>query len=383
MNKNGSRKKNASSGCKDNKWGKCKARFPHSLFTKSTIDTLTGAIDIKKLEPWLNTFTPIVTYLFRCNTDVTSLSSGTAIKAVVIYVSDYITKSSLKTHVIFDSIKSVFHKNSEMIGGTLPMKEKARRVMIKVVNLLSAKMEMGAPMICMYLLDNPDHYTDHTFVPLYWQSYVTEACSYFEETTLEKFEKHKVALIKRKGRIVGLSPVFDYIYCPAELQNITLYDWIAQFKRVKIPKSDSKNKQENKNIEPVEDSLSDILSQSDFSDNNSLDEDFENILEEYEPVPPKSIGKNMYRYMPSHPLYTTHAAKFNPDNLKTVPNLIGPPLPRRDQGDREYYCSTMLTFFKPWRTGNDLKALNTTWDEEFSKYKFTAQQNQFIQNFNI
>jgi Helitron helicase-like domain at N-terminus len=97
MNKNGSRKNNTSSGCKDNKWGRCKARFPRSLFTKSTIDNLTGAINIKKLEPWLNTFTPIVTYLFRCNTDVTSLSSETAIKAVVIYVSDYITKSSLKT----------------------------------------------------------------------------------------------------------------------------------------------------------------------------------------------------------------------------------------------------------------------------------------------
>ena len=105
------------------------------------------------------------------------------------------------------------------------MKEKARHVMIKVVNLLSAKMEMGAPMICMYLLDNPDHYTDHTFIPFYWQSYVTEACSYFT-----------VALIKCKGCIVGLSPVFDYIYCPAELQNVTLYDWIAQFKHVKIPK---------------------------------------------------------------------------------------------------------------------------------------------------
>ena len=232
VNKDGSRKNNAFSGCKDNKWGKCKAQFPHSLFTKSKIDTLTGAINIKQLEPWLNTFTPIVTYLFRCNTDVTSLSLGTAIKAVVIYVSDYITKSSLKTHVIFDTIKSVFHKNSEMIAGTLPMKEKARRV-IKVVNLLSAKIEMGAPMICMYLLDNPDHYTDHTFVPFYWQSYVTEACSCFEET---KLEKHKVALIKHKGCIVGLSSVFDYIYHPAELQNFTLYEWIAQFKHVKITK---------------------------------------------------------------------------------------------------------------------------------------------------
>ena len=84
------------------------------------------------------------------------------------------------------------------------------------------------------------------------------------------------------------------------------------------------------------------------------------LEKECEFIPPKSIG----------------------NNIKTVPNLIGPPLPWRDQGDREYYCSTMLTFFKPWHTGNDLKALNTTWGEEFSKYEFTAQHNQFMQNFN-
>ena len=178
----------------------------------------------------------------------------------------------------------------------------------------------------------------------YWQSYVTEAHSSFAETTLENYEKHKVALIKCKGCIVGLSPVFDYIYHPAELQNVTLYDWIAQFKHIKIPKSGSKNKQENINIEPLEDSLSDISSHSDFSENNGLDEDFEKFSEEeYELVPPKSMGKNMYIYMPSHPLYATHATKFNPDNLKTVTNLIDPPFPWRDQGDCEYYCSTMLT----------------------------------------
>ena len=46
-----------------------------------------------------------------------------------------------------------------------------------------------------------------------------------------------------------------------------------------------------------------------------MDKDFENPSEEeYELVPSKSIGKNMYRYMPSHPLYATHAKKFNPDN---------------------------------------------------------------------
>ena len=202
------RKDKDSYGCRNNKCEKCKARFPRLLFDEMTVDPDSGSINMKKSEPWINTITQVVTYLFRCNTDITCLLSGTAIKAVVMYVSDYITKSSLKTHTIFKSIRSVFHKNSEMIGGTLPMKEKARMIVTKIVNMISAKMEMGAPMISMYLLGNPDHYTDHKFVPFFWQSFVTEAECEFRDD----LDPMKVTLVKQKGRIIGVSPVFDYIY---------------------------------------------------------------------------------------------------------------------------------------------------------------------------
>ena len=111
----------------DNKWGKCKARFPRPLFQETHMDKKAGSLDLKKREPWLNTFTPLLTYIFCCNTDVTCLMSGTAIKAVIIYVSDYITKAPLKTHVIFESIKSIFTKNMELVNGTLPSREKARQ----------------------------------------------------------------------------------------------------------------------------------------------------------------------------------------------------------------------------------------------------------------
>ncbi len=173
--KDGTRKKGkAYANCMDNEYGKCKAQFPQPTAPISSIDE-TGAITMKKREPWINTFSTLVTYLFRCNTDVTCLSSGTAIKSVIMYVSDYITKTTLKTHVIFDTIQSVFQKNNNMMGGSLSTKEKAQPFMTKVANLLSAKAKMGAPMIAMYLLGNPDHYTSHTFVPFYWQSYVQDA----------------------------------------------------------------------------------------------------------------------------------------------------------------------------------------------------------------
>ncbi|KIL55187.1 hypothetical protein M378DRAFT_48224, partial [Amanita muscaria Koide BX008] len=110
-NKDGSRNKRLLFvGCKDNKYGTCKARFPRTTHEKTEIDPDTGSINLKKLEPWINTFTPLLTYLARSNADVTCMWSGTAMKAVIVYISDYITKSGLKTHVIFEAIKSIFDK---------------------------------------------------------------------------------------------------------------------------------------------------------------------------------------------------------------------------------------------------------------------------------
>ena len=59
--------------------------------TQTQVDPKTGALNIKKGEAWINTLTPIITYLLQCNTDVTSFMSGTAIKAIVAYISDYCT----------------------------------------------------------------------------------------------------------------------------------------------------------------------------------------------------------------------------------------------------------------------------------------------------
>src|SRR5258708_18578695 len=157
-----------------NKHGNCKARFPRQIFDKTEVDPKTGALNIKKGERWMNTLTPIVTYLLRCNSDVTSLLSGTAIKAIVAYISDYVTKPGLKTYTIFDTIRSVFDKSSEMLGGTQKRKDKARSLLTKIVNAFTAKLEIGGPMASLYLLGNPDHYTNQNFIVFYWKSYVTE-----------------------------------------------------------------------------------------------------------------------------------------------------------------------------------------------------------------
>ncbi|KAJ7697467.1 hypothetical protein B0H17DRAFT_928461 [Mycena rosella] len=94
----------------------CRAWFPRDVFqTSSMADG--GHIDVHHIEHDLNTTNPILTNLCRCNSDVTSLLSGTAVKAVILYVSDYVSKLSLKSYQMFASVYDVFEKNSQMLGG--------------------------------------------------------------------------------------------------------------------------------------------------------------------------------------------------------------------------------------------------------------------------
>lgn len=99
--------------------------------------------------------------MLHCNSDVTSLLSGTALKAVVAYVAEYVTKSSLKTYHIFNTVKNTIQKNGELIGGDTKLQEKAMKLMTKIDNSLTSKSEIGAPLAALYLLDNIDHYTSH------------------------------------------------------------------------------------------------------------------------------------------------------------------------------------------------------------------------------
>ena len=143
--------------------GKCKARFPRDIVESTLVDLATGALKMKKRESWINTFSSIVTYLLRCNTDTTSLLSGTAIKATVAYITDYVTKPGLNTYSMFDTICQIFERNETLLAGKENIQSNARSLVTKMVNALTAKLEIGSPMASMYLLGNPDHYTSHTF----------------------------------------------------------------------------------------------------------------------------------------------------------------------------------------------------------------------------
>lgn len=346
-------------GCRSNTHGICKARFPRPIFLNSEVDPLTGAINMRHLEPQLNDFLCSMTYLMRCNTDVTSLMSGTAIKAVIAYVSDYVSKAPLKTYSIFDTIHSVFSKNSEYIGGTQSEQDKARRLLVQLVNGLSAKMEIGSPMAAMYLLKNPDYYTASEFSPFYWMEYVAvvrKAHQMAADDMEDQAPSEKIMLQAKKDKLIGLSRVDDYRFRSSDLDAMSLFDFMRLGKKVRTVSK-----------KPAQDLI-----------------DPDNVLErEIDNTDDADADKKEYRFEEGHPQRDTHCVVLRTGDQFAVPDFIGKGLPRRDVGDREYYCASMLTFFSPWRSGLELKTQDETWDQAFSRHEWEERIVKVQNNFNL
>lgn len=296
--------------------------------------------------------------------------------SAVRYITEYFTKAPLKSHQVFSSMYNVLTNNSEVVREGAPLTNYTRKMIVKIVNNLSAKMEMGAPMAAMYLLGNPDHYKSHEFECFYWRNFVSFVerqwtilmdfadCGMsdgdnfpgddeYDDVGIEqlvtengqggsesvKYEPRgeTVRLTCTKGSFVGKSSTNDYRFRPDEHTTVSLYEWIQCSRR-----------------------MSQTVTWSQ----------------------PQHL--QFYCYQPDHLLYDSHAVACDPEQrLYIVPNFIGPMLPCRDQGDRKYYCMTMLTFFALWRSGIDLKASDQSWEDAFNQHHFSAREIQIMDNFNL
>jgi len=112
--------------------------------------------------------------------------------------------------------------------------------MIQLVNSLTVQAEIGAPMASLYLLGHDDHYTSHTFKSFFWKPYVNEARQAWEASQGEDVEAERldrVIVEKVNDKLVGITPVLDYIYRPSIYKETCLYDWIHLSTKKKMGKA--------------------------------------------------------------------------------------------------------------------------------------------------
>ncbi|KAG1799396.1 uncharacterized protein HD556DRAFT_1430667 [Suillus plorans] len=123
-------------------------------------DPETGEITLKCLDGLVNHFNESILEAMRCNTDIKFIGSGPAAKAILYYITNYITKSQLKTHVALAAME------------TAKMLQKCAHSMI-------SHQELSAQQACSYLMDFEDHFTSHEYQGLYWTNFESfvEKCS--------------------------------------------------------------------------------------------------------------------------------------------------------------------------------------------------------------
>ena len=171
---------------------------------------------------------------------------------------------------MFQAVQQVFERNTELIGSVKSKKDKARSLITKIVNALTAASEIGGPMASMYLLKHPGHYTSHKFRACYWRGYVYEVMqAWSDSNNIAEGGKSTVVVALEnnqtgQGRVLPISPVLDYIWRPIEYEHVCAYDRIRLNHKKSIPKSRRKFTKPHAGNHLDDD--------SDFENNHHIDE---------------------------------------------------------------------------------------------------------------
>lgn len=147
----------------------CRMRMPRKLVPTSTIDPETGRISMRRSDPMINNFNEYLIAACRSNMDIKFIWSGSDAKALVYYITDYVTKMSLSFHDTFalvqksiTSLNTSLHQNEEESAI-----DKSRKLVLRCYNSLASQQELSGVQVASYLMNWDDHYTTHKFKGLY------------------------------------------------------------------------------------------------------------------------------------------------------------------------------------------------------------------------
>ncbi|CAF3690400.1 unnamed protein product [Rotaria sp. Silwood1] len=354
----------------------CRLGMPRKLVPVSTIDPDTGHISMRRSDPWINNFNEYLIAACRSNMDIKFIWNGSDAKALVYYITDYVTKMSLSFHdtlaLVQKSVTSIMNSSHQTDKENAI--EKSRKLVLRCYNTLASQQELSGVQVASYLMSWNDHYTTHKFQGLYLIQ--TER---FLQTQLDEMHaKHKVELsghdvidddvyddetindenndeehfqiqsAENDKKYVLVNTRIDYQYHSDILNNMCLYDFVSTLYKKKMNATDLK-----------------YLS----SNTVSLEEEGNQR---------GRPANERYPFQKQHPQAKTHVLMKYSEYR--VPILYGPQIPRRDRDDtRERYSQALLTLFVPWRAVTDLCDVNQTWEDAFK----SRQNHISIHSWNI
>jgi hypothetical protein len=145
----------------------------------------THSILLRRLHPRINSYNDVLTFLFQSNNDIKFIGSGEAATALTYYVTDYITKTPLPTHIGLSALRAVIQNNAKKYDAVLTAtpEQVSKSLITKCANAILSRQEISHPQVMSYLIGGGDHYTSHTFETLYWASFHKVISDFFTPVT--------------------------------------------------------------------------------------------------------------------------------------------------------------------------------------------------------
>ncbi|KAH7919433.1 hypothetical protein BV22DRAFT_1108077 [Leucogyrophana mollusca] len=141
-------------------------RINGSTLPETTLDDETLSILLRRLHPRIAAYNEVVIFLLKCNMDLKFIGSGEAAKALIFYVTDYVTKPALPAYIGLAALASAIEKTNERTNTARSqetVENPGRRALTMAVNSMISRLEMSHPQIMSYLLGGGDYYRSHSF----------------------------------------------------------------------------------------------------------------------------------------------------------------------------------------------------------------------------
>lgn len=334
----------------------CRMGIDGHTLARTTLDSETASILMKRLHPRIASFNDVVIFLLKCNMDIKFIGSGEAAKAYLYYITDYITKPSLPVHIGLAALSYAIKQTSVRFP-TFTGKEPEgsidlhRGAMIITVNSMMGHQEISHQQVMSYLVGGGDHYTPDTFQTLHWGAFKALARHHDESRlTLEPGETEPSVVLQLGRRsITASNQVLDYVYRSMErdFDGMCLYEFFECTRKVSLPEASRELLRAGHR-----DSLGTI--RGGFTCDN-------------------------------HPQFNSHSLRLR--RCPAVPVILGDKIlnPERGDGELEEWSRDIMLLFVPWRTIEELKGGFESWTGAYQEKHqgIRLKYKRIIRNLNV
>ncbi|KAJ8473925.1 hypothetical protein ONZ51_g7564 [Trametes cubensis] len=410
----------------------CRMRINGSTCGATHLDDESGAVLLRRLHPRIASYNDLVVFLMKCNMDIKFIGSGEAAKALLYYVTDYITKPSLPMHVGLSALSYAIQRTNEKFpptSETIPT-NRSRGALTIAVNRMISRQEMSHQQVMSYLVGGGDVYTSHTFRILHWGKFDRLFKQAFSDRSCEDDDVPENSVEPRTIRRgcneddgVDVDTGTDSMPLSEHMEIDDAEVDAIEYHNMDVERGGMDANAEDRRLDARDEEDADPMEsdpEPNSCDGNAQEEDtFVLTLDKsgsisatnqqqdyiYRSTDPVFQSMSLYEFVgmtdkeklgrddqdkgedapgprrgrkpeprgrfssDEHTQYTTHRLRRR--TIWTVPVILGNRVPRVDRGvaEKEKWSRMMLILFVPWRQPHDLRRPGENWTSAFERQK--------------